>query len=79
MVTNSNDAANAELQAIYSKMRALAEQVSVIKGESCALVLIEASGEGYEDVHPELLLEDACARNGEFPEGFTFMLLNAGA
>ena len=59
------------------ELRHLASQIAAAKGGHCALVLITGTDEGYSDVVPELILEDALRVNPHgWPAGFSIDLLN---
>lgn len=59
----------------------LAGQIATAKGQSCAVVMIAARDQdGYEDVAPELIAEDAFrVSNFGWPEGFEVEVLNPSA
>lgn len=64
-------------EAIIAQMRKLAEQLAELQPTPLAVVLIEPKQDGYEDVAPQLLMEDVCcAANGAWPQGFSVTLLN---
>lgn len=55
----------------------LAGQIAAAKGVQSAIVMITPRGEGYEDVVPELIAEDALqVRTYGWPEGFEIEVLN---
>jgi hypothetical protein len=59
------------------ELRRLASQIAAAKGVNCAVVLITGNDEGYADVVPELILEDALRVNPHgWPAGFSIDLLN---
>lgn len=60
-----------------AEMQRLASQIAAARGTGCAVVMILPTDEGYSDVAPELILEDAM-RVGTFgwPDGFNVQLLN---
>lgn len=60
-----------------AEMKRLAAQIAATKGTSCAVVMIYGPDEDYEDVAPELILEDALRVNPHgWPDGFQFDVLN---
>lgn len=59
-----------------AEVRRLAELIAA-KGTSCALVMISGASGGYDEVAPELILEDAMRINPHgWPAGFDVALLN---
>ncbi|KGC96303.1 hypothetical protein [Burkholderia pseudomallei] len=55
----------------------LAGQIAAAKGVSSAIVMITPRNEGYEDVVPELIAEDALnVHTYGWPEGFEVEVLN---
>ncbi|AIV73854.1 hypothetical protein [Burkholderia pseudomallei] len=55
----------------------LASQIAAAKGVSSAIVMITPRNEGYEDVVPELIAEDALnVHTYGWPEGFEVEVLN---
>lgn len=66
-----------QVQAWTTELRRLAGMIAFAQGKPCAVVMITPAGEGYEDVVPELVVEDALGvmQNG-WPEGFEFDILN---
>ena len=63
------------------ELRRLAGQIATAKGQPCAVVMITARDlEGYEDIAPELVTEDAFrVSNFGWPEGFEVEVLNPSA
>ncbi|WP_425953049.1 hypothetical protein [Ralstonia pseudosolanacearum] len=61
-----------------AEMKRLAGQIAAAKGVSCAVVMITPRvHEGYEDVAPELVTEDAFrVSNFGWPKDFDVELLN---
>ena len=60
-----------------AELRRLAGLIASAKGISCALVMIAGTGEGYADIAPQLVLEDALRVNPYgWPQGFQIDLLN---
>lgn len=64
-----------------TEMNRLADQIAAAKGTPCAVVLITPRNqEGYEEVAPELITEDAFrVLNFGWPEGFEVETLNPSA
>lgn len=55
----------------------LAEMISAAKGGGCAVVMIQPVAEGYEDVAPELIVEDALGVTQRgWPTSFQVEILN---
>jgi hypothetical protein len=62
---------------ILSQMKQLADELAALRGTSVAVVLIEPTAEGYEQVAPQLVMEDVCCSPaGAWPQGFSLTLLN---
>lgn len=63
------------------ELQRLVGQIASAKGQACAVVMITArSQEGYEDVTPELITEDAFrVSNFGWPAGFDVEVLNPSA
>lgn len=64
-----------------AELKRLAGQIAAAQGVSCAVVMIKARvQEGYEDVAPELIAEDAFrVSNFGWPDGFDIEVLNPSA
>jgi len=63
-----------------TELKRLAGQIAAAKGQPCAIVMITPIDEGYEDVVPELIAEDAMrVLNQGWPEGFEVEILNQSA
>ena len=57
----------------------IASLIAYAQGRPCAVALITPTGEGYEDVISDYVLEDAFAVGARgWPEGFDINLLNPG-
>ncbi|MQA38889.1 hypothetical protein GEV02_12055 [Rugamonas sp. FT29W] len=55
----------------------LANMITATKGSSYAVVMISNTQDGYEDVPPQLVLEDALrVVPYGWPQGFDFEILN---
>ncbi|KVH78756.1 hypothetical protein WJ41_35185 [Burkholderia ubonensis] len=60
-----------------AELTRLAGQIAAAKGVPSAIVMITPLNEGYEDVVPELIAEDALhVRTYGWPEGFEVEVLN---
>ena len=58
-------------------MKRLADQLADQRGTSIAVVLIEPTTEGYEQVAPRWVMEDVCcSKTGTWPQSFSLPLLN---
>ncbi|WP_069352789.1 hypothetical protein [Burkholderia cenocepacia] len=63
-----------------AELKRLAGQIAAAKGQACAVVMITPLDEGYADVVPELIAEDAMrVLNYGWPEGFEVEVLNQSA
>lgn len=59
------------------EMQRLAGMIAASKGNICAVVLIQPLNEGYDDVAPELIVEDAFnVQQKGWPSGFQIDVLN---
>lgn len=59
------------------EMARLARKIAAMQGVNCAIALITPSAEGYEDVCPELIVEDALRVSDlGWPSSFSVDLLN---
>ncbi|NHR04418.1 hypothetical protein HA052_04335 [Chromobacterium haemolyticum] len=59
------------------ELQGLAGKIATAKGRNCAIVLIEPKGEGYEDVCPQLIVEDALGvLSRGWPSAFSVTILN---
>lgn len=62
------------------EMHRLAGMIAAAKGSPCAVVLIQPVNEGYDDVAPELIVEDALnVQQKGWPAGFQIDILNPSA
>ncbi|CAJ6621129.1 hypothetical protein [Burkholderia arboris] len=62
------------------ELKRLAVQIAAAKGQPCAIVMITPIDEGYEDVAPELIAEDAIrVMHRGWPDGFEVAILNQTA
>lgn len=64
-------------QTIIGQMKHLADQLAAQRGTPVAVVLIEPTIDGYAQVAPQLVMEDACCSStGKWPNDFSLTLLN---
>ena len=68
---------NREVEGWTAELTRLANLIAAAKGTTCALVMIYGTDEGYADIAPELIMEDAFRVNPHgWPQGFSIDLLN---
>lgn len=67
-----------ELEDWSQQLRLLAAQLAAAKGRNCALLLVSATDDGYDDEASEIIMADALrVLPYGWPAGFAFELLNA--
>lgn len=66
-----------QVEAWTAEIVRLAGMIGAARQQPCAVVLIEPKDEGYEDVAPELIMEDALRVDTlGWPKGFSCTCLN---
>ncbi|WP_321907923.1 hypothetical protein [Burkholderia cepacia] len=77
MTTDTQKILDRQLREWTKELKGLASKIAAAKGMPAAIVLITPTDEGYSDVVPELIAEDAL-RVGTYgwTKGFEFELLN---
>lgn len=78
--TEENAILDRQISDWTKELKRLADQIAAAKGIPSAILMITPRNEGYEDVVPELIAEDALQvhRDG-WPEAFEVEILNRSA
>ncbi|MBK1902015.1 MULTISPECIES: hypothetical protein [Burkholderia] len=79
MTTDTQKILDRQVNEWTQELKDLACKIAAAKGMPAAIVLITPKDEGYTDVVPELIAEDALqVHTYGWPEGFEFEILNQG-